>query len=276
MKKFSFVLLLFFLLGLNSKVFAHHCYTYVTYKDYYQEEHNFHNCDRHSLLKETTVYFYSNGARRSYITYTIFNKDGSILFSNCSNIRHLVYNNKHYFTFYKNKKYQIADEFGNYLSTKNYKMMDEIFPNKLLVKLNKKFGIIDLKENIIVPIKYSKFDNIGNGIFITKLNGYWGMIDYSNNILIKNEYEKISPLYETYLLKKYGKYGLADKNGNIILPAEYEDIKKLDEYIIVKKDSKYGVLDSNGEIITKPIYKKIRLNRNNLEGKLKRDWMNIL
>lgn len=267
------------LLSTNLSVEAHHCssHYYVTYKDYFQEEHTFNNCKRHSLLKETTVYYYSNGTRRSYTTSTIFNQDGSILETGCSNVKHTIFDKKHYFTFYKNKKYQILDENGNYLSVKEYKSMQEIAPNKLLVKLDKKYGIIDLKENIITPIKYQKFEQIGKNLYLTKLNGYYGMSDDSNNIIIKNEHDSIKPLYETFVLKKYNKLGLVDKNGKTILPVEYDKIKKLGEYIIIKKDNKYGVIDSFGHIIAKPVYKKIRLERNSLKGKLyKNTWEQLV
>lgn len=278
MKKFVVCFILGLILTSNTAVEAHYCHShyYVTYKDYFQEELNFVNCDKHYAVKETTVYYYSNGTRRSYVTSTIFNQDGSVLISGCSDLKHYVHNKKHYFTFYQNKKYQIIDEYGNYISLNNYKLMRDIAPNRLLVKLDKKYGIIDLNNNVITPIKYTSIEQVGPDLFLTKLNGYYGLLDASNNILIKNEHDKIKPLYETYLLKKYDKYGLADKNGNIILQTEYDDIEKLGEYILIKKDNKYGVLDSSGNVIAKPVYKKIRLERNNLEGKLAGNcWQNI-
>lgn len=278
MKKFNIFILLLFILSSTNIVNAHHCHShyYVTYKDYYQQEYNFNNCDRHTLLEETSVYFYSNGTRRTYKTNTIYDKDGSILENNCSNVKHHIWNNKHYFTYYKNGKYQILSENGEIITNKKYKQMKEIAPNKLLVKLDKKYGIINLNGQVIVPTKYKKFEQIDNNLFLTKLNGYYGILDDSNKILVKNEHDKIETLYNTYLVKKYDKYGLVDKNGKWILPVEYEKIKKLGEYILVKKENKYGILDSDGKIIANCIYKKIRLNRNNLEGKLyKGKWQSL-
>ena len=267
MKKVCLLLVLSLSLFSNTEVLAHHCHShyYVTYKDYFQDELVFNGCDKHSVLKETTVYYYSNGTRRSYITNTIFNKDGSILASGCSDVKHLIYNKKHYFTFYKNKKYQIISEDGNLLSVKNYKEMQEISPNRLLVKLDKKWGIINLQERIIVPIKYKKFEQINNNLFLTKINGYYGMIDASNKILVRNEHEKIKPLYNTYLLKKEGKYGLTNNKGGVILDTEYDKIKKLGEYIIAKKDGKFLVLDTDGNFVKNEVFKKIKFERNTLE-----------
>lgn len=279
MKKIALCFVLGLILSANTTVEAHYCHShhYITYKDYFQEEQNFVNCDRHYAVKETTVYYYSSGGRSTYVTNTIFNEDGSVLVANCSNVKHIIYKNKHYFTFYKNKHYQIIDEQGNCLSLRNYKSMSEIAPNRFLVKYEKKYGIIDLNENIITPFKYKEFKPVGQNAFITKLNGYYGMIDSSNNILLKNEHDKIKELYETFLLKKYDKYGLADKQGRLILPVEYDKIKKLGEYILIEKNNKYGVLDSTGNIIAEPIYKKIRLERNNLEGKVAgNSWQSLL
>ena len=275
MKKIIFLTFFCIFLNFNIAAEAHHCHShyYVTYKDYFQEEQNFNNCDRHFVVKETSIYYYSNGTRRSYTNSTIFNKDGSILESGCSDVKHIIYKNRHYFTFYKNKKYQIIDESGNYISIKKYKKMQEISQNRLLVKLDKKYGIIDLNENIIVPIKYDKFEQISDITFLTKLNGYWGILDINNNLLIKNEHDKISKLYDVFLVEKQNKYGIVNKFGEIILPVEFDKIKKLKEYILIEKDGKNGVLSPSGEIIAEPIYKKIRLNRNNLEGIVtKNEW----
>lgn len=274
MKKHFVLLLLSLCLSHCIPAEARYCHhsSYLVHKDYYQEEFKFPNCDKHSILKETTVYYYSNGTRNYYTTNTIFNSDGSILESGCSNVKHYIHDKKHYFTYYKNKKYQILDENGELLTVKKYKKMNEVAPNKLLVKLDKKFGIIDLNEKIIVPIKYKKFEQIGQNIFLTKLNGYYGICDNSNQILVKNENDKISALYDTFVIKKYDKYGLADKNGKIILPTDNDSIKKLGEYILVKKERKYGVLDSFGKIIADIKYNKIRLNRNTLEGYIDKNW----
>lgn len=279
MKKSLALLIIGLMISSNCIAEAHYCHShyYVTYKDYYQEEYTFPNCDKHSMLSETNVYYYSNGTRRSYTTCTIFNHDGSILESGCSNVKHYIFNNKHYFTFYKNKKYQIMDEYGNYLSVKKYKYMQEIAPNRLLIKLDKKFGIVTLNDETIVTPKYKKFEQIGENLFLTKLNGYYGMIDSSNNILIKHEHDKITKLYDTFIIKKYDKFGLVNLKGEQILPTEYDSIKKLGEYIIVKKNKRYGVFDASGNMIVQPVYKKIRLERNNLEGKISgNSWQNLL
>ena len=241
---------------------------YLVRKEFNEKEEKFANCDRHFLLTETTTNHYSDGTRRIYKYYTVFNSDGSTLISSASDIKHLIYENKHYFIARLNGSYKIVKEDGTEVNHKKYSSMSEIAPNKLLVKADKKYGVIDLTEKTIIPIKYKKFERVGENLFLTNLNGYYGMLDNSNNILIKNEYDKIKPLYETFLLKIYGKYGLANSNGEIVLPPNYHKIKKLGEYILVKKNKRYGILDYSGNWIGEVKYKKIRLKRNVLEGLL--------
>jgi len=280
MKKIFIILTLFCLMLISSEssVSAHHCghHSYITFRDYYQEEINFHNCNKHYGLKETIVYYYSNGSRYTYTFSTIFNSDGTIIESGCKNLKHYIYNGKHYFTFYKNKKYNIIDENGKYLSLKKYKQMQEIEENKLLVKLDKKYGIIDLDEKIIVPIKYKSIEKIGENLYLTKLNGYFGMLNSSNKILLKNEYDKISSIYNCYKLKRAGKFGLANSKGELLFIANCNQIKKLGEYIVIKRGKEYGVLDLDGNIIAEIKYRDIKLERNTLKLQdFDKNWINI-
>ena len=277
MKKICIYFSIVFLLTMNSAVQAHHCYSHyhVTYKDYYEEEINFPDCERHYLINGVHTYYYSNGGRSRYIIGTIFNSDGSVLQTDCKKVRHYIQNGKHYFSFYRDKRYQIMAENGRIITTKPYKQMDEISKGKLLVKLNKKYGVIDLNGNEIIPIKYKTFKNIGNDLYLTKLNGYWGVINSSNKIIVKNENDKISKIHDCFLIKKQGKFGLMNSDGKIICKTECEKIKKLGEYILVKFGKNYSVFDSNGNLLSKKIYKDIRLERNTLEGKVGKVWEEI-
>lgn len=278
MKKVLFCSILVFSLGLNNTALAHYCYnhSYLVHRDYYEEEFNFANCDKHYVIEGTSTYYYSNGTRSRYTSSTIYNSDGTIIEANCRNVKHYIHNNKHYFSFYKNKKYNIISEDRSFTSVKKYKSIEEIAPGKLLVKLNKKYGIIDLNENEIVPIKYKSFKTIGESLYLTNLNGYYGMINVSNKTLIKNEYDKIKEIHNAYLLKGKNGYGLADKNGKIIVTANCDNIKKLGEYIVVEQGNRFGVFDSNANSICPIIYKKIRLERNSLEGNLNKEWVKLI
>lgn len=277
MKKISFIFLLVLLLFPNSQAMAHHCHShYITYRDYFQEEVAFHNCDRHYALKETTVYYYSNGSRYTYVFSTILNSDGTVLESGCKNVRHYIKDGKHYFTFYKNKKYNIMDEQGKYLTLKNYKNMYEIENNKLVVKLDKRYGIIDLDEKIIVPIKYKSIEKVGEDLYLTKLNGYYGLLNSLNKIFLKNEYDKIKPVYNIFKLKRDGKFGLANSRGEMILFPNCDSIKKMGEYLLVKRGKEYGVYDADGNIVADIQYKDVKFERNTLQVKdSSKNWITI-
>ena len=277
MKRFCLFAFLFLMLlvpnSANARCHGYYHYysspAYVVRSDYFENEQSFTDCESHYLLTRTTVNFYSNGMRRTYYSYNVYNNDGTLLLADCSDVQHIIQNKQHYFLFRKNGKYFIANSKGDVFAKRNYTRMSIISKNKILVRVDKKYGIIDLQENVIVPIKYKFFENIGENLYLTKLNGYYGLMNSQGEILLKNEYEKIKPLYDTFVTKKYGKYGLVDINGNLILPAENDKIKKLAEYIVVEKDNLYKVFSSLGDLLSDKEYKKIRLERNTLEGKVK-------
>ncbi len=239
---------------------------YLINRDYQKTEQKFADCDSHYIVTETFSYLYSDGSRRSYSNSTIYNKNGGIIQANCQSVKHVVFEKEHYFIIRQGKVCKVIDSLGNAITVHPYSYMEEIIPNRLLVRLNKKYGIITLKEDIIAPIKYQKTERIEENIFITKLNGYYGVMNADGKVLIDNEYDKISLINDSLLLKKYDKYGLSDTFGKILYEPEYDKIKKLGEYIVVRKDKKCMVLDSDGEQISEMGYKKIRLERNKLEG----------
>ena len=168
---------------------------------------------------------------------------------------------------------EIDSEFskGEVFAKRKYTRMYVISEGRILVCVDKKYGVVDLQENILVPIKYKTFEKLGENLYLTKLNGYYGILDSKGKIVLKNEYDSIKPLYDTFVLKKCGKYGLADINGKLIFLPYCDKIKKLGEYILVKNNGLYSVCSSTGEVLNDKEYKKIRLERNTLEGKLKGD-----
>jgi len=250
-------------------------YVYLIKKEQSEVKSAFANCKEHLLVTNTTINYYSDGTRRVYKVYSVLNKDGAEIISDAYDIKHIIYNNKHYFIAKRSKRYKIFDANGKILNIREYSFMEELAPNKLLVKCNKKFGVININENIVVPLKYQKFEKVGADLYLTKLNGYYGFLNSDNKILLKNEYDKIKPLMDTYVLKFQGKYGLADINGKIILPPNYDKIRALGEYILVKNNAKYGLLDYSGKYITAIEYDKIKLNRNNLEVKKDKQWSSL-
>lgn len=240
---------------------------YLVKSEHSTSEQKFPNCEKHYVVVETTMNYFSDGTKRVITNNTIYNKDGSVVVSDCSYVNHILYNNNHYFIIAKNRGgYSIIDSAGNAVTKKSYSKIEEINENRFLVKYDKKYGIIDIKEKIIVPIKYQKFNQISKGVYITKLNGYYGIINTDNKILVKNDCERIKQLHDTVLIKRYGKFGLVNLEGQVIYNAEYDKIKKMDEYIVIKKDKAMRLLDAKGKEIINQDFKKFKFERNTLYG----------
>ncbi|MBR6099584.1 WG repeat-containing protein [bacterium] len=270
----------------NSHYHDHSSSQPVILTDSVQElnEIKFPNCYQHYAIKDTTTDYYSDGSKKVYTKYTLYNSDGAVLAENCKDLKHIIYGGRHYFIINNSKGYQLVDENAEPITERKYNYMTETGINRLIVRSNEdsglfsngKYGIIDFAENDIIPIKYSSINSIGNDIFITKLNGYYGITDIDGNEMIPNNCDSIKNIHNALLIKRYGKYGLANKYGTVILGTNYDNIKKLGDYILVKKNNMYGVWDSNGKIISEIIYKSIKLDRNMLHGKTNNDeWVDI-
>ena len=247
-------------------------------------EIKFPNCDEHYAIREITTEFYSNGTKKIYTNYTVYDSEGAVLAENCKSLEHIIYKGKHYFVLGNTNGYQLTDGDIEPITTKKYSKMKELKENRLLVKYNDnsglfskgKYGVIDLEENIIIPTKYEELDYQNNGVFISKLNGYYGIIDTDNNELVKNDCDSIKNIHNLLLLKKYGKYGLATREGSVLLGTNYDKIKKLGEYISVKKNDKLGIWDANGNNISEIVYTAVKLDRNTLFGKTRNgSWVEI-
>lgn len=247
-------------------------------------EIKFPNCKEHYAIREITTEFYSNGTKKVYTNYTVYDSEGAVLAENCKSLEHIIYNGKHYFVLENSNGYQLTNGDIEPITTKKYSKMQELKENRLLVKYNDnsgvfskgKYGVIDLEENVIIPTKYDELNYQNNGVFISKLNGYYGIIDTDNNELIKNDCDSVKNIHNLLLLKKYGKYGLATREGKVISGTNYDKIKKLGEYISVKKNDKYGILDANGNYISEIIYTAVKIDRNTLFGKTRNGiWVEI-
>ena len=296
MKKIFIYLFLAFYFGLLNNVYAscncnhkgacnhHHTHhssqsssqpVYLVRSEHNTSEEKFPNCAKHYMKTDTTINYYSDGSRRTFVNSTVYNQDGTILVSNCNKVKHVFYKNSHYFIICKNSGCSIINSKGETITKQNYSKIEELKENRFLVKYNKKFGIIDIEENAVVPVKYQKFQKISDETFITKLNGYYGILDIENDILVKNDCEKIKPLHNTILLKRYGKYGLNKPDGSVIYKIEFDKIKPYKEFILLKKDKKYQISDYNGKSLSDEKFKKIKLERNTLFGIIGKEKVKI-
>ena len=247
-------------------------HVYLTNTEHNTYEQKFPNCKDHYAITETVTNYYSNGTKNVFSSSTIYNSDGSVLETDCLNVEHLIFDDKHYFIINKKGRgYRIIDDSANVLTTRKYTKMTSLGSGKILVRSDKKYGVIDLFERTVIPIKYQQMDNITKDIFLTKLNGYYGIIDVNDNILIKNDCDKIKIVNDVLIIKRYDKYGLASRDGEIIYDIKYNKIKKFGEYILIKQDKKFGIYNPETKESSQIKYKKIKLERNVLKGTITGD-----
>ena len=90
---------------------------YIIESNNFQEEKSFKNCTNHTLLVNGTTNYYSNGAIRTHYSYSVLNQDKTPLISNCSDIKHIIYNKKHYFIAKQNKYYKIITQLFFYFKS---------------------------------------------------------------------------------------------------------------------------------------------------------------
>ena len=86
---------------------------YLLKSDFYQKTQTLPDCEDHSILIDTTINYYSNGAKRTYSTYSVVdNKKETIILSDYLDIKHVLVNNKHYFLAKNGREYKILNGKG--------------------------------------------------------------------------------------------------------------------------------------------------------------------
>lgn len=164
---------------------------------------------------------------------------------------------KSYFSAYKDNKWGVIDEAGNYVIDPSY------------------------AEMIVVP-------NSKNDVFICTYDVDYTAGTYKTKALnSKNEevftnYEQIEAIqnmdknnnawYEENVLrvKKGEKYGIINLDGTELLPCEYDEIVAQPEVknsLKISKEGKVGIADNEGKIIIQPQYQDIQdLGKDNKDG----------
>lgn len=293
MKKILTTLLFMSLLCIGNCASWAHCYPHdccddpppppppvVVRVDHYTDSSYFSGCDEHILETYTAIEYYSDGSERRHNTYSIFDKNGSIIADGLYYAYHVITDsNNHYFVVRPyGGDYMILRKDGSYVD-KSYKDISYIGNSKLLVKeksgfLDYKYGIINYEHKEIVPIKYDSL-KYSNGLFISKLNGYYGLLDEDGNIYAKCDNDKISVLENVFVLKYGKKYGMVSFEGKTILDTSYDKISKEDGYIKFKKDDFWGLADRDGNIIAEAKYRKVRIYRNTPQVYYSNSWHDV-
>ena len=100
-------------------------HVYLIKKEQSEVKSAFPNCSEHLLVTNTTISHYSDGTRRVYKIYSVLDKNGATIITNAFDIKHIIFEKKHYFLAKKNKQYKIFDTNGRVLNIREYSFMEE-------------------------------------------------------------------------------------------------------------------------------------------------------
>ena len=182
------------------------------------------------------------------------------------------------FTVYKNNKWGVIDETGNYVVDPSYAEMIVIPNSKIGVfictyDINYETGEYKTKalneKNKEIFTEYSKIEAIQNidttgnlsydqDVLKVQKDGKYGLINFSGKEIIPTDYEEItaiSGVKNSYKIKKDGKYGIVNNEGNIVVEPKYADIDTLGKdnksgFIVKDETGKYGLIDySNNQVL---------------------------
>ena len=93
---------------------------YLVGREVIPNVHTFPDCNQHSATSETFVSYYSNGTSNSYTYYTVLDAKGNVLATDCTDVKHTIYDNVHYLLLKKGGKYGIYSHDGYLISNRNY------------------------------------------------------------------------------------------------------------------------------------------------------------
>ena len=182
------------------------------------------------------------------------------------------------FAVYKNNKWGVIDETGNYVVDPSYAEMIVIPNSKIGVfictyDINYETGEYKTKalneKNKEIFTEYSKIEAIQNidttgnlsydqDVLKVQKDGKYGLINFSGKEIIPTDYEEItaiSGVKNSYKIKKDGKYGIVNNEGNIVVEPKYADIDTLGKdnksgFIVKDETGKYGLINySNNQVL---------------------------
>ena len=64
-------------------------------------------------------------------------------------------------------------------------------------------------------------------------------------------------------------------DGTMATDIKYQKIEHLGEYLLAKTNDRYVIFDSQGNQVSKTLYKKVRLERNTLQGYIDKSWVDV-
>lgn len=220
---------------------------------------------------------------------------------------------KSYFAAFKDNKWGVIDEKGEYVIDPSYQEMI-IVPNvKTGVFLctydtNYETGEYKTKalneKNQEIFTDYNQIEAIQNqdknnnsyydeNVLKVQKDGKYGLINLEGKELLPLEYDQISAITgveNSYKVQKDGKYGIVDNEGKLVISPQYADIDLLGDDnkagFIVKNDAgMYGIVNYSNEVILEPKYNSIEkvygndmyvVTENNAQKVVNKDGQDVL
>lgn len=193
---------------------------------------------------------------------------------------------KDYFVVYKDNKYGVIDEKGNYIIDPSYAEMI-VIPNSkkdiFLVTYDVNYDTGDYKTKVLnsnnqeIFTEYSQVEAIQNkdesnnvwyeeNVLRVKKDGKYGLISFDGKQLTSYDYDSISAIQSiknAYRVLKNGRYGVIDNTGKELVKAEYLDVTNLGKdnkegFIVKNAEGKSGIVDYSGQVVIETKYDEVK------------------
>lgn len=144
--------------------------------------------------------------------------------------------------------------------------IEEVLPNRLIVKSLNLFGVINLSGKVIIPFMYDDINLRSETAFFVKQRNKWALMSVNGEQLTDFRYDE--PFYYSRrgFVKENGKYGIIDSIGKEILPPQFTDLEwpysnLQDAYwVSLKKPEgiRWGRVSKDGTILLPFIYDSVK------------------
>lgn len=181
------------------------------------------------------------------------------------------------------EKYGMVNRDGKIIIPVEFRYIEELNDNYLVVSPQRKVGLYDKTGNSILPVEYNwimKTATPNSSILVMNINEYsFNFLDKNNKIILPEDVIEYGYVLDEILLKspiardglmfvktKNGKYGLLNEiSGTLEVPFIYDEIIQCTNssegitYFSVRKGNKYGLINERGEVIIPIKYNAISL-----------------
>lgn len=142
-----------------------------------------------------------------------------------------------------------------------------------LVELNGKVGLIGNYLEEVLPCKYKRIRPLNKRLFAVEIDSLFTVIDDREKVLLNARYENICPLNpyrktkERYVLVQQNQqWGVHQLDGGLVIPIQYKSLDEAGQGYFKfqeERDTLWGLLAPNSRTLLPPVYKDIKVLRDN-------------